>query len=108
MDQEIAEILARGHEIGGIECKGPGPASDSHLFAKVARAALGMVNRRDGGRIVSGVADSSGVLEPKGLNTCQIDTWRYDDVASKLAEYADPSIVFELECKRHDEKNYVM
>ena len=35
-------------------------------------------------------------------------TWNYDDVASKLAGYAEPSISFDLEVKERDGRNYVV
>lgn len=66
-DQEFAEMLALGHELTGIEFKGSGFASNRQLFAQVAKAVLGMANRRDGGRVVIGVADSGGVLTPEQL-----------------------------------------
>jgi len=107
-DREFIEILALGHELNGIEFKGPGSASDKQPFAQVAKAVLGMANRRNGGRIVIGVEDNAGVLNPVGLNDSELSTWRYDDVAGKLAEYADPSVNFEMDVKRHEGKNYVV
>lgn len=107
-EEEFAALLAPGHELTGIEFKGPGSAKDKHLFARVAKAVLGMANRLDGGRVVIGVGDDGGVLTPAGLSDSDRDTWKYDDVAAKLAEYADPSVKFELEFQHLDGKYYVV
>jgi len=107
-NEEFAQVLALDHELHGIEFKGPGLASDRRLFAEVAKATLGMANRRDGGHIIIGVNCSPGIVDPVGLTRSQLGTWNYDDVASKLAEYADPSISFDLEVKECDGKNYVV
>lgn len=107
-DQEFAEILALRHEGPGIEFKGPGSASDNQLFTKVVKAMLGMANRRDGGRVVIGVEDNDGVLNPVGLSNSDQDTWKYDDVAAKLAKYADPSVSFELETQQYNGNHYVV
>lgn len=105
--EEFTSILSLGHELTGIEFKGPGLISDKHLFAKVTEAILGMANRRDGGRIVIGVHDNAGVLEPTGMSKSDAEAWKYDDVAGKLAEYADPSVSFNLEIQEHNSKYYV-
>jgi len=66
-DQEFAAILALGHETNGIEFKGPGSRSNRQLFAQVVRTALAMANRRAGGLIIIGVADSEGAVNAVGL-----------------------------------------
>ncbi len=106
--EEFTAILSLGHELTGIELKGPGLISDKHLFAKVTEAILGMANRRDGGRIVIGVHDNAGILEPVGLSKSDADAWKYDVVAEKLAGYADPSISFDLEIQEHNGKYYII
>jgi len=107
-EEELAALLALGHELIGIEFKAAGPTSDRQLFAQVTRAVLGMANRRDGGRVVIGVEDNGGVLTPVGLSKSDQETWRYDDVATKLAVYADPSVSFELETQQYNGNDYVV
>ena len=107
-EEEFAAILAMGHEVTGTEFKGPGPISGRQLFAQVTKAVLGMANRRDGGRVVVGVEDNGGNLNPVGLTSPDLATWKYDDVAAKLAEYADPSVSFDLKIERHNGKDYVI
>lgn len=107
-DQEFAAILDLGHETRGVEFKGPGPRSDRPLFAQVVHAVLGMANRRDGGMVIIGVGDNGGVLNPVGLSQGHLSTWRYDDVAAGIAEYADPSVSFELEVREYNGGRYVI
>lgn len=107
-NEEFAGILALDYESPGIEFKGAGIASDRHLFARVAKAVLGMTNRRDGGRVIIGVNCARNVVDRIGLTKSQLKTWNYDDVASKLAEYAEPSVSFDLELKKCDGKNYAV
>jgi hypothetical protein len=87
----------RGYELRHLELKGPGPRSDTHLFAKVARAALGMGNLRDGGQVVIGIADTDPAAMLPGLQQEDLTSWlSYDDVARKLAEYANPPLRFDV------------
>lgn len=96
-DAEIDAALAAGYEFRYLELKGPGPATDSHLFAKVAKAALGLGNLRDGGQVVIGIDDKDPAARAPGLSPEQLATWRnYDHVSSRLANYADPPLRFDL------------
>ena len=107
-NQQFDDILSLKYEPRGVEFKGQGTASDRHLFARVARAMIGMANRRDGGRVIIGVVDNAGVLRPEGLSDSDLGTWKYDDIASKLAEYADPSIIFESEERQSQSRKYIL
>lgn len=107
-DEEFAQILALGHEMRGVEFKSPGPLSNERLMAQVVKAVLGMANRRDGGRVIIGVADNGSVLEPVGLGEDDLATWTYDAVGDQVARYADPSVSFELERKEYDGDAYIV
>ena len=96
------------HEIRGLEFKGPGRSTDRRLFAQVVKAVLGMANRRDGGRVVVGVEDLGDSLHPVGLDVTQLATWNYDDVADRIATYADPSVAFDLEVTEYNGRSYVV
>lgn len=90
-------MLSLGYELRGVELKGPGLRTDSHLFAKVTRAALSMGNLRDGGHVIIGIDD----VDPKkmlpGLTPPELASWlAFDDVARKMAEYADPPLGFDI------------
>ena len=89
-DEEFAQVMALGHELSGVEFKGPGPLSDSRLVAQVVKAVLGMANRRDGGMVIIGVADRGSALEPVGTGDADLATWRYDAVADQVARLCRP------------------
>ena len=99
--------MGLSHELTGIEFKGPGPSTDRQLFAQVVKAVLGMANRRDGGRVIIGVETLGNMLNPVGLNGADLYTWNYDDVADRIAVYADPSVSFEIEVREYNNDNYV-
>ncbi len=89
-------MLALGHEMRGVELKGPGLRTDSHLFAKVARAALSLGNLRNGGYVIIGIDDRRQEAMQPGLNAAELSSWlAFDDVARRLDNYADPPLRFE-------------
>lgn len=95
--EEIEAALSSGYEFRGFELKGPGVRTDGHFFAKVARAALGLGNLRDGGHLIIGIADDDIAAMLPGLDETSLVSWTaYDEVARKLAEYADPPLRFDL------------
>lgn len=94
--EEIVQALGSGYELRGLELKTAGPRTDSHLFAKVTRAAIGMANLRDGGHIIIGIDDTDPAAMLPGLSSADLSSWlAYDDVARKLATYADPPRAFD-------------
>ena len=90
----LSELLALGHEQAGVEFKGSRPRTDGLFLAKVARAMMGMANRRGGGVVVLGVEDSGGILKPVGLSPDYLRTWTRDALADALAAYCEPSLDF--------------
>ncbi len=95
--EELKELISFGREQLGVEFKGPGSRDDRKFFALIAKAMIGMANRRDGGKIIIGVCeDTNKKLIPDGLSKKQLATWKYDDIANSIDEYADPSLHFEL------------
>ena len=94
---ELEELMARGHEVTGVEFKPPGLRTDRLLQAKVIKGALGMSNRRDGGLVIIGVTENGSNYHASGLNDDQLRSWRHDHIATMFSSYADPSIVFETE-----------
>lgn len=93
-EKAFREAIAYGREQRGVEFKGPGSSSDKAFLLKIVRAMIGMANKNDGGVVLVGVEDETLIL--KGLNKDQLETWTYDDVASRVKEYADPYIDFDL------------
>ena len=93
-DQELIELVAIG-ERRGVEFKGPRSRTNRHQLAEVARAVLGMTNKRDGGLVLIGVSDNHQI---QGLTPAQADTWRNADaVRASLASYADPFVRVDTE-----------
>jgi predicted HTH transcriptional regulator len=94
---EIEAALSSGYELRGLELKGPGPRTRTHLLAKVIRAALSMGNLRDGGHVIVGISDDDPKAMLPGLEADDLASWlAYDDLARKLAEYADPPLRFDV------------
>jgi predicted HTH transcriptional regulator len=95
--EEIESALRGGHETQGFEFKGPGARTDSYFLAKIARAALSLGNRRDGGHIVIGIGDDDPASLQPGLGAEELESWGdYEVVSRSLAVYADPAFHFEL------------
>lgn len=109
-EQEFKELLAIGHEQRGVEFKRAGSRrDDKQLLAKVVRATISMANRRDGGLLVVGIdEDANGVPIPTGISETNLQTWNHDDFADSLAEYVDPSVIFELEIITFDSKKFLL
>jgi len=107
-DREFEDLLEPGYERRGVEFKPPGPRTDKYLLAKVARAVLGMANRRDGGLVIIGVEENKKVLNPIGLTHADLATWNYDDVSASIGVYADPTVKLDLEIKEHNNHFFVV
>ncbi len=92
---ELEALLRTGHEHPNLECKGPGDLDNKDYFARVARAAMAMGNRRDGGIICLGIADDTIAEMQPGLSDDQVTAWtHFDNVSDKLARFGDPPIAF--------------
>src|ERR1700741_1508594 len=107
-DLELAQVIGIGHELPGLEFKGPGPRNDKHFMARVTRAVLGMANRRDGGNVIIGVEEGSSGLRAVGLTDEQLSTWTYDDVAEAINSFADPGIILHLAVPKHAGTRHVV
>lgn len=92
----VDTVVALGHELPGVELKGPGPATNGRLMAQVAKAVLGLANKRDGGVVLVGLQQGRQGICITGLTPEDAATWVFDDVADRLAPYADPHVDFEL------------
>jgi hypothetical protein len=95
--EDVENLLLVGYEGRGFEMKGPGSSEDKAFLVKVARAGLSMGNLRDGGHVVIGINDTKPQEMQPGLDDEQLASWlAYDDVADRLAAYADPPLRFDL------------
>jgi predicted HTH transcriptional regulator len=97
-EEELRALVATPYERGYLEFKGPGSRASKAFLARIARATLGMANRRDGGIVIIGVSEeATGKPVLVGLNPEEASSWaKYDDVAQSINEYADPSVQFDL------------
>lgn len=107
-NDEFAYLVALDHERRDVEFKPPGPRTEPHLFAQVTRAALGMANNRGGGVVIIGVSQQGAIFRPIGLSNGDVASWRYDDVASRFAVYADPYIDFDLAVKDYEKRQFIV
>jgi len=106
---DLLSILAR--EESGIEVKGPGSLSDTYFRAKIVRAAIGMSNRRDGGKIIIGLDEDEQPARSfisTGLDPQQLASWQYDQIADAFAEYTEPVIRFDLYTPQYEGKDFVV
>lgn len=110
--EEFAQLLELGHELHGVEFKGPLDRTHKSSFAKVVKAVLAMANRRDGGKVIVGVDevdDGSMVsLKPTGLTLDQLQTWGHDDVVENVAKFADPFVTISTQHVQHDGRTFVV
>jgi hypothetical protein len=94
-DEDFLELLSPG-ERPGVEFKNARARGD-RSFVEVAKAVLGMANRRDGGIVIIGVEDNGSAV---GLDPVQRASWEQaDHVRQALAPYADPFVYVDIEVK---------
>ncbi len=104
--EQFEELLALEHEIPGVDFKGPGPRGNDYLRAKVARAVMGIANRRDGGVVIIGVEERGSILNHVGLQT-YADSWRNNDhVSTALANYMSPPPSFDLSIREFQGREF--
>ena len=95
--QEFTELLKLGHEVRGVEFKGPSVCSDKPFRARVIRSLLAMANHRGGGRTIIGVSEVDSRPCAAGLSPEEVLTWNHDDLTSAVSEYADPYLSLRTE-----------
>jgi hypothetical protein len=98
--EEIEAVLKGGHELRGVEVKGPGVGTDGHHFCKVTRACISLGNHSDGGHVIVGLDDKDLQGMQPGLDSEAVATWLdFDTVSARMAEYADPPLRFRLDTR---------
>jgi predicted HTH transcriptional regulator len=109
-DNDLAEMIALGHESRRVEFKGPGRRDDGHTMAVVARAVLAMANVRGGGSVIIGVAERADkTLDPLGVSPEVEATWLdFDALCDQIARFAEPSVTFEVAVSTFKSKRFVV
>lgn len=107
-NEELAAVLAIGHETRSVEFKAGGNIGDKAFVALVARACLALANQRDGGNIVLGIDDRNAEAS-SGLDDDQLRDWsNLDLVADKLNRYCDPPLILRVEARELPNGNPVV
>jgi len=107
-EEEFDSLQTLGHEHRGVEFKCSGKLTTMEFAATIVRAILGMSNRRDGGLVVIGVEDNNGRLEWKGMLPDDYATWNNNDLADKVAIFADPSVNFEMANIKKENRDFIV
>jgi len=96
--QELYQLMARGEQLRTVEFKRSMSWNDPVTKAKITKCILAMSNIRDGGHLVLGVEQQSdGSFAAVGMDPSHVLTYKYDEISSHVATYADPYITFSLE-----------
>jgi len=106
--EQLRTALALGREQRGVEFKRSGKRTEKSFMAKVVRAMIGMANKPGGGVVILGVDDDGTRLHPNGLTQKELATWKYDDLASSVSNYADPYVDFDVDVLQMDGAHYVV
>lgn len=106
-EQQLAEYVALG-ERPGVEFKPSRPRGDRRAFARLALAAIGMANHRDGGTVIIGVEDINNRPDPVGMDPAHVDSWNENDVRDGMAEYADPFVSVDVQVLDLEGKSFVV
>ncbi len=91
--KEIVALIQLGREDRFLEYKQSRPWND--LKRKIARTAMGMANKRDGGTIIIGVSQYSGVFSTDGMEAAHMATYDEDTIRAYINSYADPYVNIE-------------
>lgn len=107
--RELIDLILAGRESRNLEYKQSIAWNNPKVKAKITKSILAMSNTRDGGAIVIGEEQQSdGTFKPIGMNQIHVDTFNYDDVASHVAEYADPYSNFSLTPVEYEGNKFVV
>ena len=102
-DEEFEQLIAQGHETGGVEFKGSCDLGDTPFRARIVRAILGLANRRGGGVVIVGVSENPDKsLNPTGLLPEHEGGWDHDRLSGIVSGYSDPSIELAIERRTYN------
>jgi len=105
---DIKQLIQLGREGRNLEFKRSTSWSESQFKAKIVKSVLAFSNVRDGGILVLGVEQQGDVFQAVGVESDHLDTYDQDQVASYVAEFADPYSVVHVEKVEVDGKWFVI
>lgn len=105
MNDFTPEILASAED-RHREFKAPKPWDE--LKWKVAKAAMAMANKRDGGLIILGVEEGSTGPTATGLSNADLQTYRDDEILSFINRFADPYVRASIHRVSVNGRNFVV
>jgi predicted HTH transcriptional regulator len=107
-DDEFQIVTERAREGRNLEFKTGGPIDEIQLLRKVIRAVLGMTNTREGGRVILGVEERSGISEFTGMSRDDALTWTIDAFGDKAANWVDSAVSVDIELKYYRGSHFVV
>ncbi|MBI5687193.1 MAG: ATP-binding protein [Verrucomicrobia bacterium] len=108
-NKEFLRIIELGREGRNLEFKASAAWADADFRAKLIKTILAFSNVRDGGIIVVGVKESEeGNFAFEGVEPAHLDTFSPDNIASQVAEFADPYARVQMERVEREQKVFVV
>jgi len=90
---DYRDLIYHGTEERNIEYKSSMSWNDNATKTKVVIACLAMANIPDGGVLVFGEDEiSKGIFQANGMKEADADSFKQDDVANYVNNYADPFV----------------
>jgi predicted HTH transcriptional regulator len=103
---QACTVLSLCQESRGVDFKES--ASWKRLQYKIAQAALGMANLRNGGLIIVGVGEREGRWQMDGISDEHLVTYDEDDVNDFVNRYASPPLRLELVVLRYEKARFLV
>jgi len=105
-DQRAREAIEFGFELPTVEFKGAGPFEP--LKFRIARAAQGLSNHRDGGLIIIGVRQEKGkIVERQGVTDVVEHSYDHETIYEFVNSYASPAIELRISIVEVEEQRFV-
>lgn len=91
---ELYELVRVGEQRRNVELKRSISWDSDRNRAKIVKTILAMSNIRDGGYLVLGFSQQADSFEPVGVRDDHLSSFKYDNVKSHVALFADPFATF--------------
>lgn len=104
----LIQFITHGHEERNLEYKSDVSWKEPHIRSKLIKSILAMSNIPNGGAIVIGVEQVGEVFIPKGVSEANLNTFKQDDLSSKVSSYADPYVELTVTQVTFESQNYVV